>query len=130
MNYRRELDAIFEQVPMRELTDFMGALEAVKLEALTKTIAEAQRAANGSDPKAQADYTTADIARMYDRSRQTVRGWIKKDLLDAYKFMGGPEWRITPANAEKFKREQRERLRLKVVSPRPDISAWQKVAVG
>ena len=87
MNYRRELDAIFEQVPMRELTDFMGALEAVKLEALTKTIAEAQRAANGSDPKLQADLSTADIARMYDRKPQTVRGWLDRGLLDGYKLL-------------------------------------------
>ncbi len=131
MNVRRELDSLFESVPTAEMSDFIGELERVKSTAYCRMLArETQQAANGSDPKAQADYTTADIARMYDRSRQTVRGWIKKDLLDAYKFMGGPEWRITPANAEKFKREQRERLRLKVVSPRPDLSAWQKVPVG
>ncbi len=126
MNYRRELDAIFEQVPMRELTDFMGALEAVKLEALTKTIAEAQRAANGSDPKLQADLSTADIARMYDRKPQTVRGWLDRGLLDGYKLLNH-EWRVTPENLQKFIREQREPLKLEVIGPAPDLRGWRKV---
>ena len=129
MNYRRELNAIFEQVPMQELTDFMGALEAVKLAALTKTIAEIQQAANGSDPKPHADLSTADIARMYDRSPQTVRGWIGRGLLDAYRFQGR-EWRVTPENLEKFRREQREPLKLEVLGPEPDLNAWRKVSGG
>ncbi len=129
MNYRRELDAIFQQVPMHELTDFMGALEAVKLAALTKTIAEIQRAANGSDPKPRPDYTTAEIARMYDKSPQTVRGWIGRGLLDAYRFQGH-EWRVTPESLEKFKREQREPLKLEVVSPEPNLGAWRKASGG
>ncbi len=127
MNYRRELDAIFKQVPMHELKDFMGALETVKLEALTKTIAEAQQAANGSDPKPQADLSTAEIASMYGKSPQTVRGWIGRGLLDAYKFQGR-EWRVTPESLQKFILEQREPLKLEVVGPTPDLGGWRKVS--
>ena len=89
---------------------------------------EVQQAANGSDPKPQADLSTADIARMYDKSPQTVRGWIGRGLLDAYKFQGH-EWRVTPESLEKFKREQREPLKLGIVKPTPDLNAWRK-AVG
>ncbi len=90
---------------------------------------EIQRAANGSDPKPRADLSTADVATMYDKSRQTVRGWIGKGLLDAYKFQGR-EWRVTPASLEKFRREQREPLKLEVVKPPPDLRGWRKAAVG
>ncbi len=86
-----------------------------------------QQAANGSDPKPQADLSTAEIAGMYGKSPQTVRGWIGRGLLDAYKFQGR-EWRVTPENLEKFKREQREHLRLEVVSPEPNLGAWRKVS--
>ncbi len=127
MNYRRELNAIFEQVPMQELTDFMGALEAVKLAALTKTIAVIQQATNGSDPKPRPDYTTAEIARMFDKSPQTVRDWIGKGLLEAYKLFDR-EWRVTPENLEKFMREQREPLKLEFVKPTPDLGAWRNVS--
>ncbi len=89
---------------------------------------EVQQAANGSDPKPQADLSTAEIARMYDKSPQTVRGWIGRGLLDAYRFQGH-EWRVTPENHEKFKREQREHLRLEIVSPEPNLGAWRG-AVG
>ena len=64
---------------------------------------------------------------MFTRGRQAVRDWIRKRLLDAYKFPG-PEWRIRPESLEKFIREQREPLKLEV-GPRPDLNAW-KAAVG
>ncbi len=127
MNYRRELDAIFEQVPMHELTDFMGALEAVKLAALTKTIAEIRQATSGSDPKPRPDYTIAEIARMFDKSPQTVRDWIGKGLLEAYKLFDR-EWRVTPENLEKFIAQQREPLKLEFVKPAPDLCAWRNVS--
>ena len=125
MNYRRELDAIFEQVRMHELTDFMGALEAVKLAALTKTIAEAQLS-NSYERDPRPDYTTAEVAAMFRRSQQTVRDWIKDGLLDAYKW--GREYRITPESLQKFIREQREPLKLEVVRPEPNLGAWRTVS--
>ena len=88
---------------------------------------EIQQATNGSDPKPQADLSTAEIARMYDRRPQTVRGWIERGLLVAYKFQGH-EWRITPENLEKFKRQQREHLKLEAVGPEPDLNTWRKVS--
>ncbi len=129
MNVRRELDSLFESVPAAEMSDFIGELERVKSAAYCRMLArETQQTANGSDPKPQADLSIADLARMHDRSPQAVRGWIYRGLLDAYKLFGR-YWRITPENHEKFKFEQRERLGLKVVSPRPDLNAW-KAGVG
>ncbi len=129
MNVRRELDSLLESVPAAEMSDLIGELERVKSAAYCRMLArETQRAANGRDPK-PADLSTADIATMYDKSRQTVRGWIGKGLLDAYKFPGR-EWRVTPESFEKFRREQREPLKLEVVKPPPDLRGWRKAAVG
>ena len=89
---------------------------------------EIQPAANGSDPKPQADLSTADIATMYDRKPQTVRGWLDRGLLEGYKLLNH-EWRITPENLEKFIREQREPLKLEVVGgPEPNLNDWRKVS--
>ncbi len=89
---------------------------------------EVQQAANGSDPKPQADLSTAEIASMFRKSPQTVRDWIRKGLLDTYKW--GREYRITPEAVEAFIAKQREPLKLEVVSPEPDLGAWRKAAVG
>ncbi len=130
MNVRRELDSLLESVPAAEMSDLIGELERVKSTAYCRMLArETRQAANGGDPKPQADLSTADIARMYDRTPQTVRGWIYRGLLDAYKFQGR-EWRVTPASLEKFRREQREPLKLEVVKPPPDLRGWRKAAVG
>ncbi len=88
---------------------------------------EVQQAANGSDPIPQADLSTAEIASMYNKSPQTVRRWIGKGLLEAYRFQGR-EWRVTPSSLEKFRREQREPLKLEVVGPKPDLNGWRKVS--
>ena len=129
MNVRRELDSLLEGVPTAEMPDFIGELERVKSTAYCRMLArETQQAAN-SDPKPQADLSTAEIARMYKKSPQTVRGWIDRGLLDAYKLFGH-EWRVTPENHEKFKREQREHLRLEAAGPEPNLGAWRKAAGG
>ena len=64
---------------------------------------------------------------MFDKSPQTVRDWIGKGLLEAYKLFDR-EWRVTPENLEKFMREQREPLKLEVVKPAPDLDAWRNVS--
>ncbi len=64
---------------------------------------------------------------MFGKNPQTVRDWIGRGLLGAYKFRGH-EWRVTPESLQKFIREQREPLKLEV-GPRPDLNAW-KAAVG
>ena len=89
---------------------------------------EVQQAANGSDPKPRPDYTTAEVAAMFHRHRQTVRDWIGKRLLDAYRFRGHGEWRITPESLQEFIREQREPLKLEVVKPTPNLGAWRKLS--
>ncbi len=123
-----ELAPRIETASSAELLELFGELAtATKYTEMKLQARETEQAANGSDPKPQADLSTADIARMYDRSPQTVRGWIGRGLLDAYRFRGR-EWRITPENLEKFKREQREHLKLEAVGPEPDLNTWRKVS--
>jgi hypothetical protein len=86
-----------------------------------------KQAARGGDPRPQADLSTADIATMFGKSPQTVRDWIGNELLDAYRFQGR-EWRVTPENLQKFVAQQREPLKLEVVSPEPNLNAWRKAA--
>ena len=127
---RATVDSLIREVPADALDDAIGEFARGRATLEAKVLArEIQRATNGGDPRPQADLSTADIATMYDKSRQTVRGWIGKGLLDAYKFQGR-EWRVTPASLEKFRREQREPLKLEVVKPPPDLRGWRKVAVG
>ncbi len=128
-DFRATVDSLVREAPADALPAAIGELARGKATLEAKVLArEIQRAANGSDPKPQADLSTAEIARMYDKNPQTVRGWIGRGLLDAYKFQDH-EWRVTPENLEKFKREQREPLKLEVVKPTPNLGAWRK-AVG
>ncbi len=129
-DFRATVDSLIREAPADALPAAIGEFARGKATLEAKMLArEVQQAANGSDPKPQADLSTAEIARMYDKSPQTVRGWIGRGLLDAYRFQGR-EWRVTPESLEKFKREQREPLKLEVVSPEPDLGAWRKAAVG
>ena len=126
-----ELAPRIEIASPAELLELFGELAtATKYTEMKLQARETRQATNGSDPQPQADLSTADIARMYDKSPQTVRDWIKKKLLEAYKFQGGREWRVTPENHEKFKREQRGPLKLEVVKPAPNLGAWRKAAGG
>ncbi len=122
-----ELAPRIETASTAELLELFGELATATKYTEMKLDREAQQAANGSDPRPQADLSTAEIARMYDKSPQTVRGWIGRGLLDAYRFQGH-EWRVTPESLEKFKREQREPLKLEVVSPEPDLGGWRKAS--
>ncbi len=63
--------------------------------------------------------------RQLTETSVAVRDWIRNQLLDAYKFQGH-EWRVTPENHEKFRREQRESLKLEVVGPEPNLGEWRK----
>ncbi len=125
-----ELAPRIDTASAAELVEIFGELASATKYTEMKVLDRAiQQAANGSDPGPQADLSTADIARMYGNSQQAVRGWIGRGLLDAYKFQGR-EWRVTPASLEKFRREQREPLKLEVVKPPPDLRGWRKAAVG
>ncbi len=111
-----------------ELLELFGELAtATKYTEMKMQAREGRRAPNGSDPRPQADLSTAEIARMFDKSPQTVRDWIRKGLLDAYRFQGR-EWRVTPESLQGFIREQREPLKLEVVSPEPSLGAWRKAS--
>ena len=123
-----ELARRIETASAAELVELFGELAtATKYTEMKMLAHETQQAANGSDPKPQADLSTAEIARMFTKSPQTVRDWIGKGLLDAYRFQGR-EWRVTPENLQKFIGEQREPLKLEVVSPEPNLGAWRKAA--
>ncbi len=127
-DFRATVDSLVREAPADALADAIGELARGKATLEAKMLTrEVQQAANGSDPKPQADLSTAEIASMYDKSPQTVRGWIARGLLDAYKFQGH-EWRVTPESLEKFKREQREPLKLEVVKPPPNLGGWRKVS--
>ncbi len=123
-----ELAPRIETASKAELLELIGELAAATKYTEMKMLArEIQQATNGSDRKPQADLSTAEIASMFHKSPQTVRDWIGKGLLDAYKFRGH-EWRVTPENLEKFIAQQREPLKLEVVSREPDLGAWRKAA--
>ncbi len=123
-----ELAPRIDTASTAELLELFGELAtATKYTEMKMLAREIRRAPSGSDPRPQADLSTAEIARMYDKSPQTVRGWIGKGLLEAYRFQGH-EWRVTPDSLQKFIREQREPLKLEVVSPEPNLGAWRKVS--
>ena len=125
-----ELARRIETASAAELVELFGELAtATKYTEMKMLAHEIQQAANGSDPKPQADLSTAEIARMFTKSPQTVRDWIGKGLLDAYRFRGH-EWRVTPESLQKFIREQREPLKLEVAGPEPNLGAWRKVSGG
>ena len=123
-----ELAQRIETASAAELVELFGELAtATKYTEMKMLAREIQQAVNGSDPKPQADLSTAEIARMFTKSPQTVRDWIGKGLLEAYRFQGR-EWRVTPESLQKFIGEQREPLKLEVVSPEPSLGAWRKAA--
>jgi len=123
-----ELAQRIETASAAELVELFGELAtATKYTEMKMLAREIQQAANGSDPKPQADLSTAEIARMFTKSPQTVRDWIGKGLLEAYRFQGR-EWRVTPESLQKFIGEQREPLKLEVVRPEPSLGAWRKAA--
>ena len=123
-----ELAPRIDTASTAELLELFGELAtATKYTEMKMQARETQQAANGSDPKPQADLSTAEIASMFRKSPQAVRDWIGKGLLDAYRFQGR-EWRVTPENLEKFRREQREPLKLEAVGHEPDMNAWRKVS--
>ena len=119
-----------ETASTAELLELFGELAtATKYTEMKMEASESRQAPNGSDPKPQADLSTAEIGKMFTKSPQTVRDWIRKELLDAYKFQGR-KWRVTPERLWKFIREQREPLKLKVVKPPPDLGGWRRAAGG
>lgn len=123
-----ELAPRIDTASTAELLELFGELAtATKYTEMKIQARETRRAPNGSDPRPQADLSTAAIAKMFGKSRQAVRDWLRKGLLDAYKFQGR-EWRVTPESLQKFIREQRAPLKLEVVSPEPNLGAWRKVS--
>ena len=128
-DFRATVDSLIREAPADALADAIGEFARGKATLEAKMLArEVQQAANGSDPKPQADYTTTEIAAMFHRHPQTVRDWIGKRLLAAYRFRGHGEWRVTRESLQEFIREQREPLKLEVVGPEPDLSGWRKVS--
>ena len=123
-----ELAPRIETASKAELLELFGELATATKYTEMKLDRETHQAANGSDPKPQADYTTTEIAAMFHRHPQTVRDWIGKRLLAAYRFRGHGEWRVTPESLQEFIREQREPLKLEVVGPEPNLSGWRKVS--
>ncbi|MEE9208627.1 MAG: helix-turn-helix domain-containing protein [Gemmatimonadota bacterium] len=127
-DFRATVDSLVREAPADALPAAIGEFARGKATLEAKMLAcDIQQATNGSDPKPQADLSTADIARMFTKSPQTVRDWIGKGLLDAYRFRGH-EWRVTPESLQKFIGEQREPLKLEVSGPEPNLGAWRKAA--
>ncbi len=124
-----ELAPRIDTASKAELLELFGELATATKYTEMKMLDHAiQQAANGGNPDPRPDYTTAEVAAMFPRHRQTVRDWIHKGLLDAYRFRGHREYRITPESLQRFIREQREPLKLEAVGPEPDLNAWQKVS--
>ena len=53
------------------------------------------------------DFTVAEVGKFFNRSPVTVRAWIRKGWLDAYRFLGN-EYRITPSALEEFQEGERD----------------------
>jgi hypothetical protein len=57
-----------------------------------------------------ADFTTADLASRYGRSKATCRGWVEAGrFLGAYRMHGSREWRVPQSGVEAFDATERQR---------------------
>ena len=73
-----------------------------------------------------ADLTVDDVARLFGRQPSTIRGWIRKGSLRAYKF-NGREYRIPRSAIEELQRAGQERRPAVVPGRRvADLSEWRR----
>lgn len=54
----------------------------------------------------RADLTVPEVAKLFDRHSNTVRGWIAQGLLAGYR-LNNREWRIPRSAVDDFQRRQR-----------------------
>lgn len=79
------------------------------------------------DPTAvEVDLTVSQVAELFDRSPQTVRGWIREERLQAYQ-LNDREYRITRVAVEEFQQCARDGNREQPGPLTPaDLSAWKR----
>ena len=73
-----------------------------------------------------ADYTVAQVAKMFERSPQTVRDWIKAGRLRGYR-LNDREYRITASALREFQEEQRNGASHAERLGEADLGAWREV---
>lgn len=71
------------------------------------------------------DLTVAQVAEMFGRSPQTVRGWIRQGELEAYQ-LNNREYRVTRAALQGYQERARGAVATSPGHASVDLSAWKQ----
>ena len=125
--HRRGCSTLTVEDRLRTLADALPDGDAVTLPV---SLIRSWLARGGSaDPERTADMTVAEVASLLSRSPQTVRTWIRRGDLDAYRLRG-KKYRVTRAALETFLALQRRHVAAREPSrtahaSHTDLTAWR-----
>ena len=100
-----------------------GASITVSREALLEAL-------NGRRNASQAaDFTVAQVAKQFGRSKSCIRSWLEQQLLRGYRLRGR-EWRVPPAAIREFEDAERNGRHRKRASRNraAELGAWRKAS--
>ena len=103
----------------RFLESYLAELEA-------EMLADGHTVSAKAGGEMQADYTVAQVAEMFVRSKQTIRDWIKSGQLRGY-LLNNREYRVTRAALEEYQEGQRNGTPRVDRGEDVDLGAWRDV---